>query len=64
MPEDDGQGHRQVALHDMKVTVANARGSHPHPDLTFARVEDLDVLDRERLGALVEDGGRGVHGVS
>jgi len=69
--EDDGRPlvaeHRRepqgrLALHEVKVAAADARGRDPHVHLVgLGRIEG-DVLDRHRLVGLAEDGGS--HGIA
>src|SRR5262249_32817454 len=57
--QDDRQRRGQVAIHDMKVAVADSTGNDPDHHLTRLRVLDRDVFDPERLADGVED--RGFH---
>src|SRR5262249_53465800 len=55
VPQDDRHRRRPVAIHDVPVTVADARRHHADPGLTRLRAFLLHVDDLERLVRLVED---------
>ena len=46
----------------VEVGVADAAGREAHEHLTGSRPVELDLLDDERLGELLENGGANLHG--
>jgi hypothetical protein len=52
---------RPVAVRGVDVCVAEATGLDPDEHLTVARLRHGDVLDAQRLGEVIDDGG--LHGV-
>ena len=46
----------------VEVGVANAAGRQAHQHLTGARPVEVDLLDHERPGELLENGGADLHG--
>src|SRR5437667_355116 len=62
--EHDGPVRRPAALavHDVQVAVADARGGGADEDLAARRLVDLDRLDRQGLVRLAKDGGLHLHG--
>ncbi len=55
--EHDRRLARPLAVTDVEVGVADARGGDPHSDLARPRGLELEVLEPERLAGSVEHGG-------
>ena len=60
--EHDGQGMRVVAGDHVQVAVADAVGRPPHLDLVRTGLEQLDVLDHDRLLRVVQNRRCDTHG--
>ena len=52
---------RVGARRGVQVGVADAAGDQAHQHLARARLGQIDLLDRERLPELLEDGGADLH---
>ena len=57
-----GVAGRVGAARRVEVGVADAAGGEAHEHLTRSRPVELDVLDDERLGELLQNGGANLHG--
>src|SRR5918994_6508450 len=63
VPQHGGRvAGRVSAARGVEVCVTHAAGGEAHEHLTLTRAVELDVLDDERLGELLQNGGANPHG--
>ena len=57
MADHERTGPGPLAVAQVEVGVAHAAGQDPDPDLALLRLVEDQLLDRDRLTGLLEDGG-------